>query len=201
MGQLFSFIRRMKQHWLLRRSPIEYARAIGVSIGEDCRLLGLTTGTFGSEPYLVSLGNHVTVTSGVSFITHDGGVWVFRKDYPDIDVIAPITVGNNVFIGINSILMPGVSIGDDCVIGAGAVVTRDIPPGNVAVGVPARPIKLLDEYWQKVQKQAIYARSLEPHEKRILYEHLFVSQMLITEDDLSSLMFVIDPHDSSDENT
>ena len=165
IGHLLSSIHRM---WLIKSDPNRYARSIGVQMGRDCRLLGLEFTTFGSEPYLVKLGDHVTITSGVRFITHDGGVWVFRKEHPNIDVIAPIVVGNNVFIGINSILMPGVTIGDDCVIGAGSVVTRDVASGAVVAGVPARPIQTIAEYWQKVEGRAVHIRSLPEVQKRAL---------------------------------
>ena len=121
---------------------------------------GINAGTFGSEPYLISIGHHVTVTSGVQFVTHDGGVWVFREQDPDIDVFGPITIGNNVFIGINAIIMPGVSIGENCVIGAGTVVTRSVPSNTVAVGVPARKIATIDEYRIRVEQKCMRIRSL-----------------------------------------
>ena len=159
--------------WRVKRDPVAYARGLGVTVGRDCRLLAVTAGTFGSEPYLISLGDHVTVTDGVRFVTHDGGVWVFREQEPDIDVIGPITVGNNVFIGLGAILMPNVTIGDNCVIGAGAVVTRDIPDNTVAVGMPARPIGTIESYWAKVNDKASHVRSLPDHEKRKLLERKF----------------------------
>jgi acetyltransferase-like isoleucine patch superfamily enzyme len=128
---------------------------------------------FGSEPYLVSVGDHVTVTSGVLSVTHDGGVWVFRADDPEIDVFGRIRVGSNVFIGLGATLMPGVSVGDNCVIGAAAVVTRDIPSDCVAVGVPARPVKSLSEYRDTVEAAAVRIRSLGDAEKRqYLQNHL-----------------------------
>jgi acetyltransferase-like isoleucine patch superfamily enzyme len=134
--------------------------------------LGLKTGTFGSEPYLISLGDHVTVTSGVRFVTHDGGVWVFREKHPDIDFFGPIAVGSNVFIGINAIIMPGVTIGSNSVIGAGSIVTRDIPPGSVAAGVPAKVIRSTDDYQEKVLPHAMHIRSKPTAEKKqILLQH------------------------------
>jgi len=122
----------------------------------------------------VSLGHHVTVTSGVRFITHDGGVWVFREDSPDIEVIAPIRVGNNVFIGINAIIMPGVRIGNNCVIGAGSLVTRDIPNDSVAFGIPARVQLGIAEYKTRLEEKATYIRSMEPDAKKaFLIERFF----------------------------
>ena len=58
----------------------------------------------------------------------------------------PIVVKDNVHIGWNAIIMPGVTIGNNCVIGCGAVVTHDIPDNSIAVGVPAKVIKSTDEY-------------------------------------------------------
>ena len=95
---------------------------------------------------ILSIGDHVTVAGGVQFVTHDGGVWVFREKEPDIDVFGPIKIGNNVFIGFNSILMPGVTVADNVVIGAGSVVVSDVPPNSVVAGVPAKVIKTIDEY-------------------------------------------------------
>ncbi len=154
--------------WRMRRDPIEYARSIGVTIGNECRLVSLSHVTFGSEPYLVRLGDHVTVTGGVRFVTHDGGVWIFRKQFPDIELFQPIVVEDNVFIGANSIILPGVTIERDCVIGAGSVVTKAIPAGTVAVGCPARPIKTKEDYWKSIVLHATYTRALPKAEKRQL---------------------------------
>ncbi|MEJ2750776.1 MAG: DapH/DapD/GlmU-related protein, partial [Anaerolineae bacterium] len=57
----------------------------------------------------------------------------------------PIVIGEGVWIGSNVTILPGVTIGDRAVIGAGAVVNRDIPPRTIAVGVPARVIKTIDD--------------------------------------------------------
>jgi hypothetical protein len=154
-------------HWRIRRDPIAWARSKGVIVGERCRLLGIDRGTFGSEPYLVRLGDHVTVTGGVRFITHDGGVWVFRDEYPNIDIVAPIVIGSNVFIGVNTILMPGAEVGDNSVIGAGSVVVGKIPPETIAVGAPARPLRSRQEYWERIQPNVVHdVRSLTLEEKR-----------------------------------
>ena len=55
----------------------------------------------------------VAITSGVSFMTHDGGVWGFRREHPDVDVFGPIVVGDNAFSGVGAILVPGVTIGSN----------------------------------------------------------------------------------------
>lgn len=171
--RVFSSWNKLTRYLYLRRDPVGYARSIGVRVGDGCRFIGLQLGTFGSEPYLVRLGNHVTITSGVRFITHDGGVWVFRQKHPDIEILAPIVIGDNVFVGLNTIIMPGVAIGENSVIGAGSVVTRDIPSNSIAVGVPARCIKSTDEYWESIKDKASYTRSLPQLEKQRLFEQRF----------------------------
>jgi acetyltransferase-like isoleucine patch superfamily enzyme len=139
-------VRKIIKTLLFLVSKPLFLKYIGLNYGERCRFINLKPSTFGSEPYLVTLGSHVTVASGVKFITHDGGVWVFRDKYPRIDVISPIVVGSNVFIGLNCILMPGVYIGDNSVIGAGSVVTGSLLGNAVYAGVPARKIRNLEEY-------------------------------------------------------
>ena len=157
-----SLIRELRGRNRRRRDPVAYARSLGVRIGEDCRLIGVD---FGSEPYLVTLGDHVSAT-GTQFVTHDGGAWVFRDRRPDGDLIAPITVGSNVFLGSGTKVLPGVSIGDDVVVGAGAVVTRDIPSNCVAAGIPAKPVRSLDEYWRSVEPRLLPTKLLPAEEKR-----------------------------------
>ena len=107
---------------------------------------------FGTEPYLIRIGDHVTVSFDVCFITHDGATWVFREIHPDcrdITRYGPIRIYDNVFIGARAVIMPNVSIGPNSIVAAGAIVTRDILPNMVYGGVPAKPIMSLDEYVQK----------------------------------------------------
>jgi acetyltransferase-like isoleucine patch superfamily enzyme len=164
-----SLIEKLRRRYWRRRDSVTYARSLGVQVGEDCRIIDVN---FGSEPYLVRLGDHVSATA-THFITHDGGVWVFRESRPDADLIAPIIVGNNVFLGMAVTVLPGVSIGDNVVVGAGAVVTHDLPSDCVAVGAPAKPIRTLDEYWQTVEPLLVPTKLLTPDEKRRYLEEHF----------------------------
>jgi acetyltransferase-like isoleucine patch superfamily enzyme len=118
----------------------------GLQIAGDCRLVGIPD--FGSEPWLISIGKHVTITANVKFITHDGGTWVFRDQarYKEVIKYGRIVIHDNCFIGLGSILMPGISIGPNSVVAAGSVVVRDVPPGTVAGGVPAKVIKNVEAY-------------------------------------------------------
>lgn len=147
-------------------SPEKYARKKGVKIGSGCEIYRNVF--WGSEPYLIKVGNNVRITEGVKFITHDGGVWVLREknDLPNADIFGMIEVGNNVHIGMNSIIMPGVKIGNNVVIGCGAVVTHDIPNDSVAAGVPARVIKTIDEYLEKAKLNCDYTKGYTYKEKK-----------------------------------
>lgn len=163
--------------WLLRRNPVAFARYRGVQVGDGCRLLGLRPGTFGSEPYLVRLGDRVTVTGGVQFVTHDGGVWVLRKQFPDIDVFAPIDIGSNVFIGYGAIILPGARVGDNVVIGAGSLVRGSVPSDTVVAGVPARHVATLDAYSERALARALHVRSYAPAAKKaFLLNHFYAKR-------------------------
>ncbi len=158
-------IRKLYKVIFRRLYPVKYAKKVGVGFeGQDSlHIYGQVD--WGSEPWIISLGNNVHITDGVRFITHDGGTLIFRKDVPDLEITKPIKIGNDVYIGTNVILLPGVNIGNKVVIGAGAIVTSDIPDNSVAVGVPARVIKTADEYFEKLQKESIHLGHLKGEEK------------------------------------
>jgi len=135
--------------YFFAKGSVAYARRKGVTVGENCRIY---IRSWGSEPFLVSLGDDVTVTSGVKFITHDGSTCLVNDQHGKrYQRFASIQVGSHVFIGVNSIIMPGVKIGSNVVIGAGSVVTKDIPDNSVAIGVPAKVVSSFEDYQTKIQ--------------------------------------------------
>ncbi|MGJ0366247.1 acyltransferase [Aliarcobacter cryaerophilus] len=156
--------------WVLKKiSNKKYAKFIGVKFGDNCRFY---TNYFGSEPYLIKIGNDVTLTDGVKFINHDGGVWVIRnkfEEYKNIDIVKPITIGNNVFIGSNTIILPGVNIGDDVIIAAGSIVTKNLDSGFVYKGIPAVKYISINEYIEKNCKYFENTKGLSIIEKKNFY--------------------------------
>lgn len=121
------------------------------SQGEHCYLQPYN---FGTEPHMISFGNNVHVASGVTFINHDVSVFMLRHMEPETEFKArtgEITIGDNVFIGSNSVLLYGVQIGSNVVIGAGSIVAKDIPDGVVAVGSPCKPIGNFDDWKEKMK--------------------------------------------------
>lgn len=161
-----SILPRIRDRAYLRRDPIAFARSIGVQVGRDCRLLGISRSTFGSEPYLITIGDHVTITGGVRIITHDGGVWVLRGMHPQIDVFGPVSIGNNVFIGYGVTILPGVTVGENTVIGAGTLVTRDVPSEVVFAGVPGKVLSTLKAYEKKSIQASMETKGLSAEKKR-----------------------------------
>lgn len=168
--------RYLKEKWLDFRysaDHVGYARKIGVRVGSNCKLLCNVRQCFGNEPYLITIGDHVEVCDSVRFMPHDGGAWIYRATNPNCALYGPIKVGSNVFIGINTIVLPGVTIGDNVVIGAGSVVTRDLPSDGVYAGVPARLINPIQKYIEKIDKNSIDILKLSYKEKEAYLSKLF----------------------------
>lgn len=125
-----------------------FYRRKGVNIGENCSFIGKNI-NFGSEPYLIEIGNNVRVSFDVVFITHDGATHVLRLKNPGVVTYGRIIVKDNVFIGARSIIMPNVTIGRNSVIGAGSIVTKDVEKNSVYAGNPAKRICSIEEYEKK----------------------------------------------------
>lgn len=143
----------------------------GLTIGEGCEILNGYE--FGSEPYLVTIGNNVRITGGVRITTHDGGCWVLRNMHPelkDCDRFGRVVIGDNCHIGMNAVIMPGVTIGRNCIVGACAVVTHDIPDNTVVAGVPARPICTVQEYRDKHMDDFLMTKHMGFEKKRAYIE-------------------------------
>ncbi len=170
----------LKELWLrkivFKGDNAAYCRRIGAKVGSGTKILTKPRDLLGSEPYLVEIGDHVEITSGVRFITHDGGVWVLRHQHPDVDVFGKIVIGNNVFIGFNAIVLPGVTIGNNCVVGAGSVVTRSVPDNSVVAGVPAKFIRSHDEYREASLQKSLGIKALSPAQKRDFLLRHFVGK-------------------------
>lgn len=153
--------------------PVSYARDIGVNIKGKVTIYGSSYEMFSSEPFLVTLGDNVYITLNVKFICHDGSVLPFRKDIPDLDITKKIIVGNNVFIGLGAVILPGVTVGNDCIIGAYAVVTKDVPDNSVVGGNPARFIKFTKDFIKKAEKESLRIGHLSGLEKERKYKEIF----------------------------
>lgn len=93
----------------------------------------------------VTIGDNVTLASGVFILTHDAST----NMYLGFTKKSPVNIGNYVFIGARTLILPGVNIGNNVIIGAGSIVTKDIPDNSVAVGNPAKVIGTTDAYIEK----------------------------------------------------
>lgn len=148
-------------------SGVEYFKSLGGTVGSNCRIY---TTTFGSEPCLISIGNHVTITSGVKILTHDGATWLTRDQKGRRYSFKKTIIGNHVFIGVNSIIMPGVIIEDRVIVAAGSLVTKSIPSGSIVGGNPARIIGSYDSYEKRALEQFVSDEDLDkqlPYRERI----------------------------------
>lgn len=173
-----SFIKKLVRNIVLREkaSPkkfVAYLRRKGVRVGENVRFFSPShTLVDLTYPWLLSIGSHVTIAHGVVILTHDGA-WLSLKRCPEcLGSIcggqAPVTIGNNVFIGVNAIITKGVTIGDNVIIGVGSVVTKNCDSNCVYAGVPAKKIMTTEEYYLKRKAiQFAEARELALHYRKV----------------------------------
>lgn len=109
-----------------------------------------------TRPYLLEIGEYCKITSGVTILTHDYSRSVLRRVYGEIIGEGRKTIiGNNVFIGMNSIILMGTHIGDNVVVGAGSVVSGKIPNNVVIAGNPAKIICSLEDFYKKRKSEVL----------------------------------------------
>ncbi len=118
--------------------------SMGMTVGKNFgRLNGVILDP--SHCWLIEIGDNVTLAPRVHILCHDAST----KQFLNYTKIGRVTIGNNVFIGAESVVLPGVTIGSNVIIGANSTVTHDIPDNTVAVGSPAQILCSLEEYLQK----------------------------------------------------
>lgn len=167
-----AFLIEKVQNFRIKRS--------GLIIGKGTRIMNRLS-DYGSEPYLIRIGEHCSISSGVKFITHDGGTIIFREnpEYSkgrrpvDINKYGTIKLDDNVFLGMNSIIMPNVSIGSNSVVGAGSVIRRNVPPNVVVAGNPARVVCTLEEYIKICEEETIQFPEHYSSKREFLEEHFW----------------------------
>ena len=122
--------------------------SMGMKVGENFgRLNGVILDP--SHCWLITIGNNVTMAPRVHVLAHDAST----KQFLGYTKIGRVNIGDNVFVGAESVILPNVNIGNNVIIGANSTVTKDIPDNSVAVGSPARVMCSLDEYLEKEKKE------------------------------------------------
>ena len=133
---------------LLRQLRLLYFKILGVKIGKRTMVsLGAKLDVRRGQ---ITIGSDCLITHGCYILSHDGAAHVLSRDD---NGSGSVTIGNHVFIGVNSVILRNVTIGDHAIIGSGAVVINDIPEGAVAVGNPARVIKVLEKPYRALPKK------------------------------------------------
>ena len=138
-------------HRTTSEDMLHFLNKVGISVGSHTVFFAPSfTEIDIQRPWLIEIGDYCKITKGVVILAHDYSRSVLRRVYGEVIGEARKTViGDNVFIGMNSIILMGTHIGDNVIVGAGSVVRGNIPPNTVIAGNPARVICTLEEYYQK----------------------------------------------------
>lgn len=147
-------------------------RKKGVTIGEGTAFFGHVSIDY-TRPCLVEIGRNCVFTDGVILLTHGYDWTVLREKYGEmLGSSGKVIIEDNVFIGTNTIILKGVKIGKNTIIGAGSIVTHDIPADSVAAGNPCKVVMGLDEYYEKrktvyIEEAKAYALEIYRKTKKI----------------------------------
>lgn len=143
-----NIIRKILEY--LRGEPQHLDKLIkrGLKVGKNFHRMGGVS-IDATHCYHIAIGDNVTLAPRVQILAHDSSTMMFLGKTR----AANVCIGDNVFIGAGSIILPGVHIGNRVIIGAGSIVSKDIPDNSVAAGNPAKVLGPIDEYLEKEKAQ------------------------------------------------
>lgn len=134
------------------KTYIKKLKRLGVRIGENTVFYDpKSTVVDTTRPWMIEIGENVKITKGVTILTHgyDWSVLRYKYDGQVLGSAGKVSIGNNVFIGVNTTILKGVNIGNNVIIGANSLINKNIPDNCVIAGNPAKVIMSLDEYYTK----------------------------------------------------
>ena len=137
---------KIKRLFVKPKSQIEYLRENGCKIGKNVDLVNSKIDACHS--FLVTIGDNVTITNS-TVLAHDAST----KKTLGYSKVGRVTIGNDVFIGYGSVILPNTKIGHKVIVGAGTVVAKDVPDNVVIAGNPWRVLCTFDEYMEKNKAQ------------------------------------------------
>jgi maltose O-acetyltransferase len=167
MGRLRGYPSRT---WLIRH---------GLRVGRDVYIDDFAAFDHGFL-WLISIGDEAVLSAGVRIVAHDGST----KHWTGYIRVGRVDIGRKVYIGANAIVLPGVTIGDGAIVGAGSVVRADVAPGEIVMGNPAVSVGTLERFTAKHRAQ-VAKRPCYPREGYSAYLHVSEENMQVMRADLA----------------
>ena len=166
-----------------------------IKIGNCCRVFDPANTIIDTQnPHMLEIGDNVYITSGVKILTHDYSWVVLSGKYGDInDGVGHVKIGNNVFIGMNTIILKNTTVGNNVIIGAGSVASGNIESNSVYAGVPAKKIMSIEDFYAKKRNASLesaqkiynnYYKKFNKEPPRKLF-HEYISLYITKVDDLT----------------
>lgn len=155
-------------------------RKMGVRIGENCKFQSDVIIDY-SHYWLIEIGCNVTLAPRVHILAHDAST----KRELGYTKLGYTKIADDVFIGAGSVILPGITIGKGSIIGAGSVVTKDIPQGVVVAGNPAMVICTVEDYYNKIKSKM--------HQENC-FDESYTLRKNVSEDKKQNMMDVIEKY-------
>jgi len=176
MKEFSYFLMKVKYRLCGRNKEIisNYFRKMGMTIGSNCNIVSNIATT---EGFLISLGNNVTLSAGVTLITHDNSISKVLTNTTDL--FGKIQIGNNCFIGNRAIVLYGVSLADNIIVAAGSVVTKSFNESGIIIGGnPAKKIGTWDSFANRYKDKAMNLNVVDV--KNCLQDYMANKEQLVS---------------------
>lgn len=151
---------------LNKRTQLEYLKENGLKIGKECYIYS-EEGIDALFPFLIEIGDFVTISTNVRILAHDNSTYKQNLHTK----IGRVWIGDRVFIGNGTTILPNIRIGNNVVIGANSLVSRDLPSDGVYAGNPARYICSIEDYKQK-HLEGLNTQPVFEYERPFSYEQI-----------------------------